>query len=232
MKRLIVLIIVSLVFLTGLGITSSWALVWEDQYQIAYRSENLLRLHIIGNSNSPADQYLKRQIKDIILKESRSYFQDVPDLETAVQVSSTHLPSLQEKIQEFIHSQEKDFSVQIELGRFDFPTRTYNNVTLPAGEYQALKVYLGEAKGNNWWCVLFPPLCLDHQEQVVESDSDHFFLLPFSREKVDFPVEYRWKILDLFQEIPSWLKTDYWQFLRLAVLGSNGFAFMELEKSR
>lgn len=225
MKRLLVLIIVSGVFLAGLGITSSWALVWEDQHQIAYRSDNLLRLHIMGNSNSIIDQYLKRQIKNIIIQESSSYFRDVPDLETAVQVSNTHLPALQKKIQEYINSQGRDLSVQIELGRFDFPTRTYNNITLPAGEYQALKVYLGEAKGNNWWCVLFPPLCIDHEEQVLESNSDNLFLLPFTPEKANFTVEYRLKIFDLLDEVPQWLTTDYWQFLRLAVLGSNGFIF-------
>lgn len=225
MKRLYVLIITTIVFLAGLGITSSRALVWEKNEQIAYRSDNLLRLHILGNSNSLEDQYLKRQIKNLIVAESSAYFQGVKDLETAVQVSSTHLPSLQKKIEDYLQSQGREFSVNIELGRFDFPTRTYNNITLPAGEYQALQVKLGEAKGNNWWCVLFPPLCLDHEEQVFESDTDYLFSLPFSAEKLNVKVEYRFKLLELLDEVPQWLTKDYWKFFRVTILGSNGIVF-------
>ncbi len=222
MKRLYILIIVTLVFLLGMTFNSTRALVWEDDEQVAYRSENLLRLHILANSSSPEDQYLKRQVRDLILIETGKFFRNVDNVETAIQVTSTNLPTLQKKVEDYLRIQGKNIAVKLELGRFKFPTRTYENVTLPAGEYQALKVCLGEAEGNNWWCVLFPPLCLDNEKEVSGSESGQYMALAFSPEESELKIEYRLKFLEILEDVPQWVKANYLNVLRVALMGSNG----------
>ncbi|AZR73028.1 stage II sporulation protein R [Anoxybacter fermentans] len=217
MKRLYILIIVTIVILICLGFNASQAFVLTNgSTEYAYRSNNLLRLHILANSSSPEDQYLKRQVRNLILKETSGFFKDIPSLDRAVEVTSTNLPNLKRKIEDYLQSQGKNYSVKLEIGRFEFPTRTYGNMTLPEGEYQALRVVLGKGEGNNWWCVLFPPLCLDN-----EDDERQLMALAFTRNKRDLEVKYRFKILDTLEEIPQWVKMNYLEILRLAVMGSN-----------
>lgn len=200
MKRLYILIVATLVILVGLGLNASKAFEWEDDPTHAYRSDNLLRLHILADSSSPNDQYVKRQVRDLILQETRAFFQDVPDFEHAVEVTSTNLPNIQRRVEEYLQSQGSSLRVKMDLGHFDFPTRTYGNVTLPAGEYQALRVTLGKGEGNNWWCVLFPPLCIDYEENP---DDKQLLAMPYDPAKVK--VEYRFKLWEVCKSVPRWV---------------------------
>lgn len=220
MKRLSILIVVTLVILVGLGLNSSRAFVWEGQ-PYAYRSDNLLRLHILASSSSPDDQYLKRQVRDLILHETNGLFKDVQNVESAVEATSTQLPTLQRRVEEYLRGQGKKVQVRMELGRFDFPTRTYGDVTLPAGEYQALRIVLGEGEGNNWWCVLFPPLCLDDEKQFEGMDERQAMALVYKNPE-QVQIEYRFKLLEKLHGVPQWVKTNYLDFLRFAAMSSNG----------
>lgn len=226
MKRVSILIIVTIAMLICLGFNASKAFILvENQNQPAYTSDNLLRLHILANSSSPQDQYLKRQVRDLILKETNKFFDDIPTLERAVEVTDTKLPTLQQKVREYLKTQGKDYNVKMEIGDFHFPTRTYGDITLPAGEYQALQVVLGEGDGNNWWCVLFPPLCLDNEkEKKVKNEETLLAIKALSKEK-DIEVEYRFKFLEsfkVFDSVPQWVNTNYEELLKLAIMGSNG----------
>lgn len=201
MKRIYILIVTTLVILIGLGLNASQAFEWEDDPSYAYRSDNLLRLHILADSSSPEDQYLKRQVRDLILHETKTFFQDVPDFEQAIEVTNTNLPNLQRKVEEYLHHQGNDIQVKMDMGRFHFPTRTYGDVTLPAGEYQALRVMLGKGEGNNWWCVLFPPLCLDQGEEKVDEKQ----LMAMAYDPTKVKVEYRLKLWETMKTVPGWI---------------------------
>ncbi|MCG8642267.1 MAG: stage II sporulation protein R [Desulfobacterales bacterium] len=221
-KRLYILIIVILAFLICLGYNSTRAIVWENEVdKQAYCSNNLLRLHIQASSSSPEDQYLKRQIRDLILTETKHFFKKVDDHEKAVKVAEYNIPDLQWKIENFLQSQGKNIPIELKLGRFEFPTRTYGDLTLPQGKYQALQIIIGNGEGNNWWCVLFPPLCLDNEESE-NVDENMFLKLAFAKDDEDFQVEYRFKFLEVLSDIPEWIKADYLDILRITLLGSNG----------
>lgn len=121
---------------------------------------DVIRLHILANSDSETDQSQKLWVRDLVLQRWGSKLSSLGDAKTAW----TDLPDLAPKIQDDIDQALKangiDYGVSVCTGVFDFPDRQYDGVDFPAGKYQALQVRLGEAKGHNWWCVMFPPLCL------------------------------------------------------------------------
>jgi len=122
-------------------------------------SRNLIRFHVIANSDSPGDQELKREVRDAILDEVDDSFKGIVSLEQARKAAQDNLVQVEQTARREIEKHGKDYSVRAELGYFDFPAKTYGGFSLPAGNYEAVRVVLGEGKGANWWCVLFPPLC-------------------------------------------------------------------------
>lgn len=118
-----------------------------------------IRLRIIANSDSIADQWLKREVRDEIVKEMNTWVSDVDSYETAVSLVSTKLPELQQIVDQTIKDRGFHYPAIVDFGQVPFPTKQYGAYTYPAGDYTALRVRIGEAKGQNWWCVLFPPLC-------------------------------------------------------------------------
>jgi stage II sporulation protein R len=122
-------------------------------------SDKLIRLHVVGASDSDADQELKLLVRDqtlALMEDMLAGTSAVAEAETAIR---DHLPVLKEKLNCFLYDQGSDQSVTVTLGREAFPTREYSTFALPAGPYNALRVVLGEGQGRNWWCVVFPPLC-------------------------------------------------------------------------
>lgn len=119
----------------------------------------VLRLHVIANSDTAQDQALKLQVRDALLKKS-SVFAAADSKQQAAQTVASQLESLQRTAKRVVRQQGFDYDVAVSLEQSAFPTRTYGDVTLPAGDYDALRVVIGEGKGQNWWCVIFPPLCL------------------------------------------------------------------------
>ncbi len=116
-------------------------------------SSGVLRLHIIANSDSEYDQRIKLMVRDEIIKNQKNIFPEITKGElTAVQKEK--IITIAESVTE-----GAGYGATVERGRFYFPTKKYENITLPAGEYDALRIVLGEGKGQNWWCVMYPPLC-------------------------------------------------------------------------
>ncbi len=132
--------------------------------------DSVLRLHIVANSDSQADQNLKIKVRDRLLKEGKLYLGNAENESEALTFASKNLPLLQKAAQEEIEENGYNYCVNVSLGQAWFNTREYDDVTLPAGEYEALKVVIGEGKGKNWWCVMFPPMCVSAAEEVA-SDS-------------------------------------------------------------
>lgn len=122
-------------------------------------SEKLTRLHVVANSDSEQDQQLKLKVRDAILKASEGY----------EEVSDELLEKMKAAAQNCIDEEGYDYGVEIELGEMWFDTRVYDGFSLAAGNYDAIKVKIGEGKGKNWWCVVFPPLCAAVSEKELKS---------------------------------------------------------------
>ncbi len=120
----------------------------------------VLRLHVVANSDSPADQSLKLAVRDAILKTHGGLFAAVKDKAQAMQTAHRMLPELEQTARQVLQQQGSPYAVHVSLAQNAFPTRTYSSTTLPAGVYDTVKVTLGAGDGHNWWCVMFPPLCL------------------------------------------------------------------------
>jgi len=127
--------------------------------QNAFNTRNLIRLHVVANSDSHDDQALKLEVRDAILARAKELLDSVETKEEAWRALLEDADNLQAVAMERIGAAGKRYDARVEMGTFAFPERTYGSVTVPGGNYDAVRVVLGEGKGRNWWCVLFPPLC-------------------------------------------------------------------------
>lgn len=161
-------------------------------------SEKVVRLHVLANSDAEEDQALKLEVRDAILSHAEPLLEDTADRNEAEAVLRGQLLELEEMASEVIRSAGYSYPVTVELSKTDFPTREYHSFSLPAGEYLALRVLIGEAEGQNWWCVVFPPLC-----SAVAAD---FGDTCFSEKEIAFitedTIEYqiKFKIIELLTE--------------------------------
>lgn len=122
-------------------------------------SQDILRLHVVANSDSEEDQAVKLEVRDAILASLQDGLSDVTDVEQAAKYIQTMLPKLTEVANQVLAQAGFDETVRISLELEEFPLREYDTFRLPSGLYQALRVVIGEGEGENWWCVVFPELC-------------------------------------------------------------------------
>ena len=121
---------------------------------------DVVRLHVLANSDSEEDQALKLQVRDAILEVSEPIFADCRTQEDAIAAVHANYALLENAAKSAIAAAGRDDTVRIELGEEVYPTRNYESFCFPSGSYVSLRVLIGEAEGQNWWCVLFPPMCL------------------------------------------------------------------------
>lgn len=133
--------------------------VWYTKGQ-GELSSSVLRLHVLANSDSIADQALKLAVKNEVVEYIRAEFNEIDELEKAKAKAEERIPQIQAQAEAIIKQEGYNYPVQVTVGNYEFPTKSYGNFILPQGEYQAVRVIIGEGEGKNWWCVLFPPLCL------------------------------------------------------------------------
>lgn len=138
----------------------------------AFAKQNLIRLHVIANSDLPKDQNLKLDVRDAILCETKEILSDVHDKLQAQELLNVNKIKLQKAAENVVHSKGFNYPVAIQIGNFPFPQKSYGKLSLPEGYYDAMRIEIGDAVGENWWCVLFPPLCLADLEGV-DSDLIH-----------------------------------------------------------
>ncbi len=135
-------------------------------------SNSLFRLHVIANSNSKEDQNLKYLVRDELISYMNTLCSNVSSKEQAIAIANEHLDDFQKIANEVISKNGFNYSAKVKIGNFAFPTKTYGDISLPAGYYDALKVELGKAEGKNWWCVMFPSLCfVDINNGIVPEES-------------------------------------------------------------
>lgn len=141
------------------GVSLSMASVLNEVYVQAYNQNNLIRFHVIANSDTVRDQALKRRVRDLIVQELTPSFSKAKNIDEAREIARDHLAVIEKLAGAEVRKWGKDYKVKAVLGRHSFPTKSYGSFTLPAGEYEAVRVVIGKGAGANWWCVLFPPLC-------------------------------------------------------------------------
>ncbi len=169
-------------------------------------AHGIIRLHVRANSNSEEDQSLKLKVRDRILSESKAMAQNISDTESAQNVIIQNLDHLQAAAQNEIAKNGYDYPVNIRFGKSDFPTRIYGDMTLPAGAYEALIVEIGSGKGENWWCVMFPPLCFTEETFAGATEDTEEILIQnlgsdtYSMVKND-KIQIKFKIYELIQAI-------------------------------
>ncbi len=132
----------------------------------------VFRLHVLANSDSEEDQALKLKVRDRILSYSDELFDQAQTKEDAEMLSQNSLEEIKLVAEEEIHKQGYDYPVRVELTNMYFNTRHYQEITMPAGRYDALRILIGSGEGKNWWCVMFPPMCLNTaapENQLIEA---------------------------------------------------------------
>lgn len=122
--------------------------------------KEILRLHVIANSDRSGDQALKLLVKDRVVNLMKAEFAELNNADEAESKAIKKIPRIKAEAQEVIRENGYDYPVQVTVGKYDFPVKSYGNIILPAGNYSAVRIVIGEGQGKNWWCVLFPPLCM------------------------------------------------------------------------
>lgn len=184
----------------GLILTGIIGLVAARQSVEAYNPHNLIRFHIVPNSNTEADQVLKLRVRDAVVQYLTPEVQDVHDAFEARRIVLRELGRIRAVAEREVRAAGKNYPVQVSFGCYHFPARTYGTLTVLEGDYQAVRVVIGEGKGHNWWCVLFPPLCFVSVDagadtSVLASRSNDVPVRGAGRE-----VQLRWRVRELWEK--------------------------------
>lgn len=165
----------------------------------------VLRLHIIANSDSPEDQRLKLRVRDAVLEHSGDFFGDAGSRDEAELGVREKLPEICALAERTLRENGCGDRVSAEITDVEFNERTYGDITMPAGEYRALRITIGKAAGHNWWCVLFPPLCIPAACGVVDDEEKEKEC--FDEEELEIlhkPKKYRVRFA-IWDKMKSWL---------------------------
>lgn len=170
-------------------------------------ANSVFRLHVIANSDSKEDQNLKLKVRDELLSYMNELSKTCSSKQEVMVLAQEHRQELQEIAKSVIEKNGFSYSVEVEIGTSDFPTKHYGDITLPCGTYDALKVKIGKAEGQNWWCVMFPPLCfVDVSTGIVPDSSKQEIKENLKEEEYDLisktnehEIAFKFKLVELFQ---------------------------------
>lgn len=172
-------------------------------------AQSVFRLHVIANSDSKEDQDLKYKVRDKVLEYMNEISKNCSSKEEVILLAEEHKEEFKKIAENVIKQNGYDYEVNIKIGNFDFPTKTYGDISLPAGEYDALRIEIGEAKGQNWWCVMFPPLCFvdvtsgvvpdESKEVMKENLNDEEYNLISDNESSD--IQFKFSLIEFFKGI-------------------------------
>lgn len=158
---------------------------------------SVIRLHILANSDSETDQQLKLKVRDAIIAESGDLFADNPKDELPLEQMEELGEKFTQTANRVINENGFDYTAKAVWGKENYPTREYDGVSFPAGEYYSLRINLGQAEGKNWWCVLFPPLCTNAstaKQSLCDMGISRSGVKVYTKRRYVF----RFKILELF----------------------------------
>lgn len=169
--------------------------------------QDVVRLHVLANSDSPEDQNIKLIVRDTLLNSGKDIFDGAVNAANASECIASQKQELVDIVNKVLADNGFDYKAQISLGKEYFTTRVYENYTMPAGEYLALKVILGNGEGHNWWCVMFPPLCLPAASEKTDVNA---FFGENGAEIIQSGAKYeiKFKIIELFEGLKNRFKTN------------------------
>lgn len=174
-------------------------------------ADNILRLHVLANSDSDEDQALKLKVRDRLLAESHVLFRDCTSPSETKRVFLQNREMLEAVAKDTIENAGYAYPVSLRLDHTYFPMRHYGNVALPAGEYDAVRVEIGEAAGKNWWCVMFPPLCFVDGSVAAENSAALSEAVgenaPLLTPDAASDVQIRFRVVDFFQTATHVIKS-------------------------
>jgi len=169
-------------------------------------SNSVFRLHVIANSDSTDDQNLKYLVRDELIKYMNSICENITSKEEAIKIANENKDEFYAIAKKVINDNGFNYDVNIDIGNFSFPTKTYGDISLPTGFYDALKVEIGTASGQNWWCVMFPSLCfVDVSNGVVPEKSKENLQDNMEEENYNlissdtFEFKLKFKLVELFE---------------------------------
>jgi stage II sporulation protein R len=181
--------------------------------------EEAIRLRILANSDSEQDQALKRKIRDEVNKEMTVWVEKLTSIEAARELIQSRLPEIEKIVQSVLVKEKQEQKFNVDFDNVSFPTKMYGSYIYPAGEYEAILITLGEGKGANWWCVLFPPLCFldfsngqavqaaeleeDDKNTSPEKKSEEISALIVDEEEDKEEVEVKFFLVDWFTNLFS-----------------------------
>ncbi|MGN1138460.1 MAG: stage II sporulation protein R [Ruminococcus sp.] len=164
-------------------------------------SDEVFRLHILANSDSDRDQSLKLKVRDAVLDYTKDLYQNADGVISAEKLTDINLQKIADTAKKVVEEQGYDYSVKAQIKEMYFDTRYYGNITMPSGKYKALRITIGEGEGHNWWCVMYPCVCVGastNYNSLKENTTDTEYSIMVNGE-----YEYQFKIVEIFQKICS-----------------------------
>lgn len=176
--------------------------------------DKLIRFHVLANSDSDEDQELKLKVRDEIIKYLQPMLKQSKSLEQSEQIILSESENIKNIGENIIKENGYTYEVEVKLEYNNFPAKQYSNIVLPAGEYKALRILIGEAKGKNWWCVMFPPLCfVDENNGVIDKETDEKLRSVLTEEEYNLisedniektkDVKMKFKIVEIIEALVS-----------------------------
>ena len=209
MKKILSVLFLGVIclFVVGSFFNTRQALGFTEENIVEDISEKLIRFHVLANSDSDIDQDLKLRVKDEVLKYISPILNESQSLEESREILKREDKNIIKIAEDYIKSQGFDYAVETTLTREKFPVKEYGNIVLPQGEYEAYRILIGEGEGQNWWCVMFPPLCFIDvtKGQVAYDETEKKMKDVLSEEefksvnKKENNVKFGLKVIDLFK---------------------------------
>lgn len=167
--------------------------------------DSVLRLHVVANSDSEEDQALKLKVRDAILDHSSSLFGESKTRDEAICAVRANIKQIEKIAAETVKSEGYSYSVSVDIGEEEYPTKSYESFCFPSGSYMSLRIVIGDGTGQNWWCVLFPPMCLSAATST--SPDEAFISVGLNKEQYGIITEteapaynVRFRILEVIEK--------------------------------
>lgn len=194
-RRFGVVVVLAGIIMTAFIGYFSRNIVTYDPVDVVGTSGQFFRFHVLANSDSNYDQQLKIKVRDAVVTYLTPKLKSVKTLAEAQAVIRTEKDQLTRIAQNELVAEGAGYAAAVQIGEYDFPIKSYGELVLPAGKYQAVKIILGKGEGKNWWCVLFPPLCFVDVTQVTGAVGKNLEMETIPANE----VKYTWKIMEIIK---------------------------------
>ncbi len=196
MKKYIHLLVLALI-LAGMALTIPFFDSCEELYS------DVMRIHILANSDSAADQSLKLAVRDRVLEACSRYYDGCSGKDEALDITRSHIGEIEAAAEREIRRRGFDYPVSARIVTDDFDTRFYGSFTMPAGRYDALRLTIGDGAGKNWWCVMYPSLCVgaaSADDMKEELDRGEYRVVTSDR------FDFRFRLVEYFEDVRGWFR--------------------------